>query len=192
MSEVPGTAEIGLDRHGHRDSPAEVLLGVPHQEVARRVRRMLVVLTLLVALGMLVSGCAPVGLGGAPTATEPPTTPPGGYYGAQGQGQYGQAPAQGQGQYAQGQGQPAPAPADFASVTIRGNSFLPGQLNIRVGQKVSWNNEDQVAHTVTADGLTFGKSVPSGAVFNFAFVKPGLFPYHCEIHPSMHGAVVVS
>jgi plastocyanin len=144
---------------------------------------MLVVLTPLVVLGMLVGGCAPVRLGGAPTATEPPTTAPGGYYPAQPP-----APAQ---------PQPAPAPtqpaaAGFVSVAIRGNSYLPGQLNIRVGQKVSWNNEDQVAHTVSADGLTFGKSMPSGAVFNFAFVKPGIFPYHCEIHPSMHGAVVVS
>jgi plastocyanin len=126
---------------------------------------------------MLVSGCAPVSLGGAPTATEPPTTAPGGYSPAQPQ----PAPAQPQ----------APA-AGFVSVTIRSNSYLPGQLNIRVGQKVSWNNEDQVAHTVSADGLTFGKSMPSGAVFNFAFVKPGIFPYHCEIHPGMHGAVVVS
>jgi plastocyanin len=168
------------------------------------VRRLLVLPTLLVALGMLVSGCAPVGGGGAPTETEPPTTaygqaPAQGQYGqapAQGQGQYGQAPAQGQGQYgapAQGQGQPAAQPpVQFAKVDIRGNSFLPPQLNIRVGQKVSWNNEDQVAHTVTANGLTFGKSMPSGAVFNFAFVKPGMFPYHCEIHPSMQGAVVVS
>jgi plastocyanin len=144
---------------------------------------MVVVLTPLVVLGMLVSGCAPVSLGGAPTATEPPTTAPGGYSPAQPQ----PAPAQPQ----------APAPtqapaAGFVSVTIRSNSYLPGQLNIRVGQKVSWNNEDQVAHTVSADGLTFGKSMPSGAVFNFAFVKPGIFPYHCEIHPGMHGAVVVS
>jgi plastocyanin len=166
------------------------------------VRRLLVLPTLLVALGMLVSGCAPVGGGGAPTETEPPTTaygqaPAQGQYGqapAQGQGQYGQAPAQGQGQYgAPAQGQPAAQPpVQFAKVDIRGNSFLPPQLNVRVGQKVSWNNEDQVAHTVTANGLTFGKSVPSGAVFNFAFVKPGMFPYHCEIHPSMQGAVVVS
>jgi plastocyanin len=151
---------------------------------------MLVVLTPLVVLGMLVSGCAPVSLGGAPTATEPPTTAPGGYSPAKPQ----PAPAQPQ---APAPTRPAPAPtqppaAGFVSVTIRSNSYLPGQLNIRVGQKVSWNNEDQVAHTVSADGLTFGKSMPSGAVFNFAFVKPGIFPYHCEIHPGMHGAVVVS
>ena len=45
---------------------------------------------------------------------------------------------------------------------------------------------------MTADGLTFGKQLPTGAVFNFAFVKPGNFPYHCAIHPNMRGAVVVS
>jgi plastocyanin len=158
---------------------------------------MLVALSLLTAFGMLVTGCAPVGGGGAPTETEPPTTAPGGYYGAPAQpGQYGQAPGQqpyGQ-QPAQAQ-QPAPqqpAAAGFTQVDIRGSAYLPGSINIRVGQKVSWNNEDQVAHTVTADGLTFGKNLPTGAVFNFAFVKPGNFPYHCAIHPAMRGTVVVS
>jgi plastocyanin len=154
---------------------------------------MLVVLSLLTALGMLVTGCAAVGGGGAPTETEPPTTAPGGYYGAPGQPQYGQQPAQG------GQAQPAPqqpAPQQpavgFTQVDIRQSTYLPGSINIRVGQKVSWNNEDQVAHTVTADGLTFGKQLPTGAVFNFAFVKPGNFPYHCAIHRAMRGTVVVT
>ena len=134
---------------------------------------MLVVLSLLTALGMLVTGCAAVGGGGAPTETEPPTTAPGGYYGTP--AQPGQQPA-----------------AGFTQVDIRQLAYLPGSINIRVGQKVSWNNEDQVAHTVTADGLTFGKNLPTGAVFNFAFVKPGNFPYHCAIHPAMRGTVVVS
>jgi plastocyanin len=162
---------------------------------------MLVHLSLLTAVGLLVSGCAAVGGGGAPTETEPPTTAPGGYYGAPaqpGQQPYGQQPAQPAPQQPAPQ-QPAPqqpAPqqpaAGFTQVDIRGSAYLPGSINIRVGQKVSWNNEDQVPHTVTADGLTFGKQLPTGAVFNFAFVKPGNFPYHCAIHPNMRGAVVVS
>jgi plastocyanin len=146
---------------------------------------MLVVLSLLTALGMLVTGCTAVGGGGAPTETEPPTTAPGGYYGAPAQpGQYPQPAPQ----------QPAPQQpaAGFTQVDIRGSAYLPGSINIRVGQKVSWNNEDQLPHTVTADGLTFGKKLPTGAVFNFAFVKPGNFPYHCAIHPAMRGTVVVS
>jgi plastocyanin len=160
---------------------------------------MLVVLSLLTALGMLVTGCTAVGGGGAPTETEPPTTAPGGYYGAPAQpGQYPQQPAQPAPQQPAPQ-QPAPqqpAPqqpaAGFTQVDIRQATYLPGSINIRVGQKVSWNNEDQVPHTVTADGLTFGKNLPTGAVFNFAFVKPGNFPYHCAIHPAMRGTVVVS
>jgi plastocyanin len=170
--------------NGHRSGAVGVLLGeLPDQEVASRVRRMLVVLSLLTALGMLVTGCAAVGGGGAPTETEPPTTAPGGYYGTP--AQPGQQPAP---------QQPAPQQpaAGFTQVDIRQSAYLPGSINIRVGQKVSWNNEDQVAHTVTADGLTFGKNLPTGAVFNFAFVKPGNFPYHCAIHPAMRGTVVVS
>ncbi|HVD16234.1 MAG TPA: cupredoxin domain-containing protein [Actinomycetota bacterium] len=149
---------------------------------------MLVVLSLLTALGMLVTGCAAVGGGGAPTETEPPTTAPGGYYGTPAQPGQQPAPQQPAPQ------QPAPQQpaAGFTQVDIRQLAYLPGSINIRVGQKVSWNNEDQVAHTVTADGLTFGKNLPTGAVFNFAFVKPGNFPYHCAIHPAMRGTVVVS
>jgi plastocyanin len=162
---------------------------------------MLVHLSLLTAVGLLVTGCAAVGGGGAPTETEPPTTAPGGYYGAPaqpGQQPYGQQPAQPAPQQPAPQqpAPPQPAPqqpaAGFTQVDIRGSAYLPGSINIRVGQKVSWNNEDQVPHTVTADGLTFGKQLPTGAVFNFAFVKPGNFPYHCAIHPNMRGAVVVS
>jgi plastocyanin len=168
---------------------------------------MLVLLSLLTALGMLVTGCTAVGGGGAPTETEPPTTAPG-YYGAPAQPgqpgqvpgqpapgqQYGQAPGQQPAQQPAAPAQPAPQqpPAQFIKVDISNSTYAPGAVNVRVGQKVSWNNEDPVAHTVTADGLTFGKNLPSGAVFNFAFVKPGNFPYHCAIHPSMRGTVVVS
>jgi plastocyanin len=54
------------------------------------------------------------------------------------------------------------------------------------------NKQQGVAHIVTADGGVFDHSMPSGAMFSFTFAKAGTFAYHCTIHPSMHGTIMVS
>jgi plastocyanin len=45
---------------------------------------------------------------------------------------------------------------------------------------------------VTADTNSFdsGNLQPAGS-FSFTFTRPGTYAYHCSIHPSMHGSVVV-
>jgi plastocyanin len=59
---------------------------------------------------------------------------------------------------------------------------------------VVWLFEDgDVSHTVTADGNAFGSS-PNGQTagsFTHLFAQPGVFTYHCDFHPSMHGTVTV-
>jgi plastocyanin len=78
-------------------------------------------------------------------------------------------------------------------VAIDNFAFSPATLNVKMGQQVTWTNKQQgVAHTVTADGGAFDHSMPSGAMFSFTFAKAGNFAYHCTIHPSMHGTVMVS
>ena len=76
--------------------------------------------------------------------------------------------------------------------TIKGFSFQPEVLKVKVGAKVTWTNDDAVAHTVTADTNSFasGNLQPAGS-FSFTFTRPGTYAYHCSIHPSMHGSVVV-
>ena len=61
-----------------------------------------------------------------------------------------------------------------------------------MGQKVTWTNKQGVAHTVTANGGAFNHPMPSGATFSFPFTRAGTFAYHCTIHPSMQGTIVVS
>lgn len=89
------------------------------------------------------------------------------------------------------------APASTAATatnaaTIKGFSFQPEVLKVKVGAKVTWTNDDTVAHTVTADTDSFasGNVQPRGS-FSFTFTRPGTYAYHCSIHPSMHGSVVV-
>jgi plastocyanin len=78
------------------------------------------------------------------------------------------------------------------AATIKGFSFQPDVLKVKVGAKVTWTNDDTVAHTVTADTNSFasGNLQPAGS-FSFTFTRPGTYAYHCSIHPSMHGSVVV-
>jgi plastocyanin len=78
------------------------------------------------------------------------------------------------------------------AVTIDNLAFSPATLNVKTGQQVTWTNKQDIAHTVTADGGAFNHPMPSGATFSFTFTKAGTFAYHCTVHPSMHGTVVVS
>ena len=78
------------------------------------------------------------------------------------------------------------------AATIKGFSFQPEVLKVKVGAKVTWTNDDTVAHTVTADTNSFASgNLQPGGSFSFAFIRPGTYAYHCSIHPSMHGSVVV-
>jgi plastocyanin len=76
--------------------------------------------------------------------------------------------------------------------TIKGFSFQPEVLKVKVGAKVTWTNDDTVPHTVTADTNSFASgNLQPGGSFSFTFIRPGTYAYHCSIHPSMHGSVVV-
>lgn len=78
------------------------------------------------------------------------------------------------------------------AATIKGFSFQPEILKVKVGAKVTWTNDDTVAHTVTADTTSFASgNLQPGGSFSFTFTRPGTYAYHCSIHPSMHGSVVV-
>jgi plastocyanin len=148
------------------------------------VRRTLIALTLLAAAGALAAGCGSNnsgsgGYGGASPAT---TAAPSGTSSGGGRA-YGGGPTS----------SAAGTTGSGTAVTIDNFAFSPATLKVKVGQKVSWTNQQQgVAHTVTADGGTFDHPMPSGATFSFAFTKAGSFAYHCTIHPSMHGTIVVS
>jgi plastocyanin len=77
-------------------------------------------------------------------------------------------------------------------VSIANFSFTPATLSISVGTTVTWTNTDSVTHTVTADQGTFDSSnLSPGTTFSFTFSQAGSYPYHCSIHPSMMGTILV-
>jgi len=87
------------------------------------------------------------------------------------------------------------APATSGSATkinISGFKFDPATVTVKVGTTVTWTNQDSANHTVTGDdGSWTSKSLANGATFSFTFDKAGTYAYHCAIHSSMKGNIVV-
>lgn len=79
------------------------------------------------------------------------------------------------------------------TVDIKGFSFQPSSMTVLVGSTVTWVNHDSADHTITSDGGKFDSgNMMSGGQFRFAFSQPGVYSYHCSIHPSMIGVVTVT
>jgi LPXTG-motif cell wall-anchored protein len=83
--------------------------------------------------------------------------------------------------------------AASTTVTIEDFAFSPKSVTIDVGDTVTWNNTDDVAHSATAedgsfDTGTFGKGNSRSATFDAA----GTFQYICTPHPFMKGTVNVN
>ena len=91
--------------------------------------------------------------------------------------------------------------------TLVDKAFSPNPANIKVGDNVTWTNDDTMFHTVTSGtgtsdtnkGKEFdsGLSGPTtltttGKTFDHKFTTAGEFPYFCQLHPTMVGKVVVS
>jgi hypothetical protein len=86
-----------------------------------------------------------------------------------------------------------PGPA----VSATDNEFTPRELAIQPGQTVTWVNNGQTAHTVTADNGSYNSGLfQPGAIFKHTFTKPGRYPYYCSLHGAaggygMAGVIVV-
>lgn len=77
-------------------------------------------------------------------------------------------------------------------VRIRNFAFGPGELRVRRGTRVAFANCDAVAHTSTSDGDAWDSGLISpNTLYEMTFDQPGRFPFHCEPHPTMKGAIVV-
>lgn len=79
-------------------------------------------------------------------------------------------------------------------VKISNFKFTPQERKVRVGDTVTWTNEDSVKHTVTSgDGSSelgselFGKD----ETYSHQFTKAGTYTYYCIPHPNMKGTIIV-
>jgi plastocyanin len=98
-----------------------------------------------------------------------------------------------------GEGQPTrnpPAPSGeavrSAKVEIADFEYQPSPVTVQAGGKVTWLNEDADDHTATLDDGSFTTgTLAEGKLKSESFKVPGVYAYHCEIHPQMKGALEV-
>lgn len=87
--------------------------------------------------------------------------------------------------------------------------FQPDPVRVPVGARVTWTNEDEILHTVTAGtrdydpmdsgrvvaehrtGVFEGRLDGKGASFSTRLTRPGTYHYFCSIHPGMEADVIV-
>jgi plastocyanin len=89
-----------------------------------------------------------------------------------------------------GSGLPAP---QVYNVEISNFAFSPSTLTINVGDTVIWTNLDSVSHTITSDigGELSSSTFGNGQTYSHYFTAAGIYDYHCSIHTSMKGEIVV-
>ena len=85
--------------------------------------------------------------------------------------------------------------ATGGAVKIADFAFHPGQLDVKVGDTVTFTNSDSTTHTATADqgdpkAFDTGKINGDGTA-KVAFDQAGEYSYHCAIHEYMKGTIRV-
>jgi plastocyanin len=85
-----------------------------------------------------------------------------------------------------------PGLAATGRVPIQQYSFLPSELSVRAGTTVTWSNEDEAVHTVTAADKSWDPGrIPIGGSFSQTFTAPGAYDFVCSIHAAMKGTITV-
>jgi plastocyanin len=87
---------------------------------------------------------------------------------------------------------PVVATADEVTVDIRDFVYVPADLTVSAGTRVTWVNHDSAPHTATGTSSSWdtgrlNRSDRGGLVFG----ERGSFPYFCIYHPNMKAVVTV-
>ena len=90
-------------------------------------------------------------------------------------------------------GSSKPTAAPGGRIEMKNIAFSPQNATVRVGQKVTWTNEDAVDHNVTAsDGSFKSSDFGQNGTFSFTPKKAGTYRYTCTLHPGMDGTLTVT
>ena len=92
---------------------------------------------------------------------------------------------------------PAPAEATVAEgavrVAMKDFEFVPENVEVKIGQTVTWVNEDTAQHDAVAvegegpDSELFNQ----GESYSWKAETAGTIPYVCTVHPGMKGTITV-
>jgi plastocyanin len=78
------------------------------------------------------------------------------------------------------------------NATIKDFKFAPDPVQAKVGDVITWTNNDTAPHTASlVDGTCGTDTIQPGATGSLVFAVAGTYPYKCRIHPQMKGTVEV-
>jgi plastocyanin len=72
--------------------------------------------------------------------------------------------------------------------------YYPDNLTVLIGvnSTVKWTNEDMLVHSVYFDiGAAYSGNIEPGKSWTYTFNAPGIYSYHCYLHPWIDGTVTV-
>ncbi|NKB82420.1 MAG: hypothetical protein GKS05_11135 [Nitrospirales bacterium] len=92
------------------------------------------------------------------------------------------------------------SPGSFRILIESGSPYYsPQTISVQPGIPIHWENPTATYHTVTHDGCLDGSgcAFDSGAIlpdkmFEVINLQPGIYPYHCTLHPIMRGHLVIT
>lgn len=77
-------------------------------------------------------------------------------------------------------------------INIANMAFATSTTTVAKGTTVTWTNQDDMVHTVSADDNSFTSgNLNKGDSYSHTFNAVGTVAYHCKIHPGMTANVVV-
>jgi plastocyanin len=76
------------------------------------------------------------------------------------------------------------------TVVEKNFQFDPANVTVKVGDTVTFENQDSAAHHVVVGTTDLGEQQPGKSV-TWTAEKDGTFPVKCVIHPSMTGQITV-
>ena len=88
---------------------------------------------------------------------------------------------------------PAGTPEKVSTVLLQNYSFVPNNLTVQKGQKITFTNKDSAQHHLAVTGILNSISLNSGESYllDTTSMKAGTYNFYCDIHPGMTGQLTV-
>lgn len=80
-------------------------------------------------------------------------------------------------------------------IAIKGFTYTKPALKVKVGDTITWTNQDDAPHDVATTKAPVKIKSPimnKGQSFRYTFKKAGVYKYICSIHPQMTARVNVT
>ena len=83
--------------------------------------------------------------------------------------------------------------AAAGEVIMKGIRFQPADITVKVGDTVTWKNEDPVEHNAVdeAGGKFKSELFGEGGTYEYKAEEAGKIDYVCTVHPGMGGTITV-